>query len=71
MKVRATRVGYQSHRVRQIGEVFEIESESQLGSWMERLDGVTAPSPATASSSAGPKAKFKKAQASIGDEDVI
>lgn len=35
----AVREGYYGHKIRQEGEKFHIKSESELGSWMERLDG--------------------------------
>lgn len=39
IKVKATQMGYYQDALRHPGEVFEIYEESELGSWMERLDG--------------------------------
>jgi hypothetical protein len=39
IKVKATQMGYYQDALRQPNEVFEIYEESELGSWMERLDG--------------------------------
>lgn len=39
IKVKATREGYFGNQLRDIDEVFEIDNENQLGSWMERMDG--------------------------------
>ena len=38
MKVRATQLGYYGKRRRE-GDVFEIGSEKELGSWMEPFEG--------------------------------
>lgn len=38
MKVKATDIGYYANRIRNEGEVFEIKSEKDLGSWMEKSE---------------------------------
>jgi len=35
MKVRAIRTGFYKGVLRELGDIFEIESNKQLGSWME------------------------------------
>ena len=35
MKVRAIRTGFYKGVLRELGDIFEIESDKQLGSWME------------------------------------
>lgn len=43
IKVKATQMGYYEDALRNPGDVFEIYEESELGSWMERLDGKVNP----------------------------
>ena len=37
--VKAIRQGFSGAALRRPGDVFEIESEKQLGSWMEKVSG--------------------------------
>ena len=56
MQVKATTEGYYE-TLRQEGDVFEIQDEAHLGSWMEALEVKTKPKKAPAKK----KAKAKKA----------
>lgn len=61
VKVKAGMKGYIGSRVRNEGDVFEIESEKQLGSWMEVLD---------APKKAAPK-KAAKSDSSSDDDSLV
>lgn len=37
--VKALRQGFFGSAMRRPGDIFEIEAESQMGSWMEKIDG--------------------------------
>lgn len=43
IQVTAKAVGYYGNRTIAVGETFYIESEEELGNWMERADGATGP----------------------------
>ena len=60
--VKATQLGFYGTKLRYEGEVFEVASEKELGSWMERKD---AAEPKAA------KGKKDAAEPKASDQNVI
>jgi hypothetical protein len=73
IKVKATERGYFKDSIREEDEVFFVETEAQIGSWMEVLD---APAPAKKANSSKPSGRASKPAADapddfVGDDDEV
>lgn len=60
--VRAIRIGFYDHTRRRPGDEFLVEDESQLGAWMERLDGGENPAAERAAAAGKPAKPAKPAK---------
>lgn len=55
MEVIATEKGYYDEKVREVGDIFEIHDEQELGSWMEPTKGGDKEAVSSARSAGGTK----------------